>query len=75
MRESENRKRERKNGWVDGYSEKRETEAAEVVNRSCGTHLSPLLTLCDLYHTHTHAHTHVCGEKVGTHTHKPAAKN
>lgn len=38
---------------MKGLSEERETEAAEVVNHSCGTHLPPLLTLCDLYHTHS----------------------
>lgn len=35
----------------DGWGEKKGTEA--VVNCSCGTHLSPLLIVCDLYHTHT----------------------
>lgn len=49
-----------------GWSEKRETEEAEVVNRSCGTHLPPLLTLCDLYlHTHTRTHTHIWSQKLG----------
>lgn len=41
---------------MKGLSEERET--AEVVNHSCRTHLSPLLTLCDLYHTHSNTHTH-----------------
>lgn len=47
---------------TDGWREK-EAEAAEVVNRSCGTHLSPLLTLCDLYLTNTHTQI-VLGEPV-----------
>lgn len=75
-REWEQRKREK----MDGWSEKRETGAAEVVNRSCGTHLFPLLILCDLYHTHRHTHLNtnsgtMCSVNTLEPTHKYAAKN
>lgn len=65
---------------MDGWSEKRETGAAEVVNRSCGTHLFPLLILCDLYHTHRHTHSNtnsgtMCSVNTLEPTHKYAAKN
>lgn len=75
-REWEERKREKTDGW----SEKRETGAAEVVNRSCGTHLFPLLILCDLYHTHRHTHSNtnsgtMCSVNTLEPPHKYAAKN
>lgn len=57
-------KEEKRVDKMVGWSEKRETEEAEVVNRSCGTHLLPLLTLCDLY-LHTHPHTQIWSQKLG----------
>lgn len=37
-------------GRSDGWTDKEEAEGAEVLNRSSGTHLSQLLTLCDRFH-------------------------